>query len=80
MLAFVGAGAAPVWSDLAAPVCEAGGCHAQRSLLFLTCVEAARRAGDTAPAHALASAAAARKASAPRVMPARREAAELAPG
>ncbi len=80
-------GAAPVWGDLAAPVCEAliafgqgryarsaalllpvladtqpmGGSHAQRSVLFLTCAEAARRSGDTALARALDSEAAARR-------------------
>ena len=89
------ADAAPVWRDLAAPVCEAllafgqgryarsaalllpllpatapmGGSHAQRSLLFITCAEAARRAGDTALAQALASEAAERKAPAPRALP-----------
>lgn len=80
-------GAAAVWRDVAAPVCEAliafgqgryarsaslllpvladtlpmGGSHAQRSVLFLTCAEAARRAGDTALARALGGEAAARR-------------------
>jgi tetratricopeptide (TPR) repeat protein len=85
------AGAAPVWNDLAAPVCEAlmafgqgryarcaslllpllpatapmGGSHAQRSLLFITAAEAARRGGDTALAQALESEATARRSPAP---------------
>lgn len=80
-------GAAAVWRDVAAPVCEAliafgqgryarsaslllpvladtlpmGGSHAQRSVLFLTCAEAARRAGDTALARALGDEATARR-------------------
>jgi len=84
-------GAAPVWNDLAAPVCEAlmafgqgryarcaslllpllpatapmGGSHAQRSLLFITAAEAARRGGDTALAQALESEATARRSPAP---------------
>lgn len=57
-----------------------GGSHAQRSLLFLTTAEAARRAGDTALAQALASEAAARKAPAPRAMHAGQHAAEPALG
>ena len=42
-----------------------GGSHAQRALLFLTCAEAARRAGDTSLVRALDSEAAARRVARP---------------